>query len=227
MPLSKVLVFASGGKEKGKGGSGLRHLILNMLAGMLNVEIVGIVSNYEHGGVCDIADEFGLRFFHLASAYTAEKYQAIASETGAEWFLLSGWLKFVRGLPASRTINIHPGPTRKPFGGEGMHGEHVHQALVNAKVTDQDMLSAVTMHFVTEKFDEGLTFFEYSLWVLRNDTADTFGTRVNRYEHSWQSFVTWLVVSGQIHWDGVEGYEVVVPNWYRKIPFCPRRLQTA
>jgi len=215
----KVLIFASGSKEGG--GSGFLHLILNMLSGLLPVEICGVVCNYENGGVRKIADQYGIWFSHLAS-FTAEDYFRVAAESGAEWFLLSGWLKHVKGLPANRTINIHPGPTQG-FGGKGYHGHHVHQAILDAGAKE----TAVTMHFVTENFDEGPTFFEYPLRVCAGDDADSLGSRVNRYEHGHQSWITSLVISGQIAWDGNREHEVQVPDWYRTLPFCPKRLQVA
>jgi len=222
----KVVIFATGDKRPGKGGSGFLHLILNMLAGVLPIEIVAVVSNYENGGVRTIADKYGIWFIHM-TAFTAADYARIAADTGAEWFLLSGWLKFVRGLPANRTVNIHPGPTDdKRFCGDNMYGHHVHKGIVTARVGDESVLSAVTMHFVTEAgYDVGPSFFKYPLWVETGDDADSLGGRVNRYEHGWQSLVTMLVITGQISWSGIKGDEVRVPLWYRTMPFCPARLR--
>jgi phosphoribosylglycinamide formyltransferase-1 len=213
----KVLIFASGSKDKG--GSGLLHLILNILAGVLPIEIVGVVSNYENGGVRTIADKYGIRFIHMTS-FSAADYARIAAETGAEWFLLSGWLKKVCGLDPSRTINIHPGPTDR-YGGDGMYGHYVHDAIIAAG----EALSAVTMHFVDADYDRGPTFFVYPVSTSSCETGDDLGALVNRYEHGWQSFVTWLVISGQISWSGRKGDEVRVPLWYRTMPFCPARLR--
>ncbi len=212
----KVLIFASGSRDGG--GSGFLHLVLNSLSGVLPVEIVGVVSNHENGGVRRIANDYQIRFFLLKS-FDLGDYCRIIVQAEAEWFLLSGWLKFVYGLDPRCIINIHPGPT-KDFGGDGMHGHHVHQAVLDA----QAKFTAVTMHFVTEDgYDTGPTFFEYPLAVCPKDDVEALAARVNRYEHGWQSFVTWLVVSGQIYWDGI--YEVHVPEWYKSMPFCPPRLK--
>jgi len=217
MRRPRVLVFASGSKDKG--GSGFLHLILNMSAGVLPVDIVGVVCHHENGGVRKIADKHHIRFFPMAS-FTEEDYRRVALESGAEWFLLSGWLKKVCGLDPGRTINIHPGPT-DCYGGNGMYGHHVHDAIIAAG----EALSAVTMHFVDADYDRGPTFFVYPVSTSSCGNGDDLGALVNRYEHGWQSFVTWLVVSGQISWTGRKEDEVEVPYWYRMMPFCPERLR--
>lgn len=223
MSPPKVLVFASGSKDGG--GSGFLHLILNVRSGVLRAEIVGVVSNHEHGGVRKIADRYGIKFYHLTGPYTVEKYQAIVEESGATWFLLSGWLKFVRGLPANRTINIHPGCTKR-FGGPNMHGHHVHEATIASYGRGEVTCSYVTMHFVTEAgYDLGPVFFRFPVGIEQTDTADDLAARVNRYEHGWQSFITDLVVNGEIvlHNDG----HIQVPEWYKRAAFCPEELRAA
>ncbi|PIR40142.1 MAG: hypothetical protein COV33_01460 [Candidatus Zambryskibacteria bacterium CG10_big_fil_rev_8_21_14_0_10_34_34] len=62
--------------------------------------------------------------------------------------------------------------------------------------------SAVSMHFVTEKYDEGPLFFSQSVPILPNDTAETLAKRVNEAEHKWQPVITEKVLTGEISWDG-------------------------
>lgn len=216
----KALVFASGSKDGG--GSGFLHLILNVAVNNLPIEIVGVVCNHPNGGVRAIADRHNVKFYLLES-FTEKDYQAVVAESEARWFLLSGWLKFVLGLDPVRTINIHPGPLPQ-FGGEGMYGHHVHEAVLRAGLE----YTAVTMHYVTPSgYDRGPTFFEYNISTAGCPSAAELGALVNRYEHGWQSFITSLVVSGQIIWSGKPTDEVIVPYWYRMMPFCPQRLRLA
>ena len=107
MTKPKLLIFASGSKTGG--GSGFQELVLNTRSGVLNADIVGVVSNHANGGVKEKADAHGITFIHLPNPIKAEDYLSIAKETGAEWFALSGWFKFVYGLDPTRTFNIHPG----------------------------------------------------------------------------------------------------------------------
>ena len=212
MSKPRLGVFGSG-SETG-GGSGLQWLAMNIQTGKLDAEPVVAVSHHEHGGVRKHADAFGIPFAHMQKPFSAEAYQAVVKKYGIEWISLSGWLKLVRGLPPERTINIHPG--RLPdFGGKGMHGHHVHEAVLDAFQRGEISESAVTMHFVTDEYDRGPIFFEYPVKLLPGDTADDIGARVNRVEHGWQSYITNLVIHGEI---ALENGNVRVPTWYTHLP---------
>lgn len=214
----KIIVFASGTKDGG--GSGFENLVNASRDGRLSCEISAVVSNHENGGVRQRADRLGVKFIHfparnaLASEaggpapWTVERYREIVGD--ADLVCLSGWLKLVTGLDPRKTINIHPGPLPR-FGGAGMYGHHVHEAVIEAykmanfrkdspceKITH----SAVSMHFVTEKFDEGPLFFSQPVEILPDDTADTLAARVLEAEHKWQPLITEKVLRGEISWDG-------------------------
>lgn len=208
MPLPKLLIFASGDAEGG--GSGFQELVENSRTIVLCADIVGVVSNHEHGGVRKRADALGIPFQHMPKPFTAEAYRAIVEQFGADFVSLSGWLKPVHGLNPATTINIHPGPLPE-FGGKGMYGHHVHEAVMQAYHAGDIQRSHVTMHFVTEEYDRGPVFFEYPVLIRPEDTPDTLAARVNKIEHGWQSFITNLVVNGVIR---LEGGEIVAPDWY-------------
>jgi phosphoribosylglycinamide formyltransferase-1 len=195
----KLLIFASGTKTGG--GSGFEKLVEANNRRVLDADIVGVVSNHAEGGVAEKAKRLGIKFIHFAGPYTAEEYQRIVRETGAEFVSLSGWLKLVAGLDPRTTFNIHPGPLPR-FGGAGMYGHHVHEAVMDAYRKGEVTHSAVSMHFVTEKYDEGPKFFEALVEILPDDTADTLGQRVNATEHKWQAVISDWVIHGEISWDG-------------------------
>ena len=199
MATPKLLVFASGTAEGG--GSGFQKLAENARAGALRAEIVGVVSNHEYGGVRQKADALDIPFIYFPSPWTAEGYQKIVRESGAEWIALSGWIKMVAGLDPRRTFNIHPGPLPE-FGGPGLYGHKVHEAVLEAYRAGKIKNSAVSMHFVTDEYDKGPVFFEYPVPIEPDDTPDTLAARVNQAEHEWQSRITDLVVNGEISWDG-------------------------
>ena len=216
----RCLIFASGGRDGG--GSGFRKLVENTLTPnpILSADIIGVVSDWENGGVKKHADNLGIPFVYMPSSYDAENHWKLKKDFNAHWMLLSGWLKFVRGLPTQQVINIHPGPLPK-FGGAGMYGHHVHEAVVKAFKNDEVQVSAVTMHFVDEKaYDYGPKLFEFPVYIDPDDDADSLGARVKQYEHGWQSWVTNLVIHQKIvlNKDG----NVLVPEWYFKMPFCPK-----
>lgn len=214
----KIIVFASGAKDGG--GSGFENLVNATKNGVLNAEILAVISNHENGGVRERADRLGIKFIHFAARKlpdsgefvdkegnkidpsefaTAENYRKLTE--GADLVCLSGWLKLVTGLDPKKTINIHPGPLPR-FGGAGMYGHHVHEAVMESYKKGEVTHSAVSMHFVTEKYDEGPLFFSQSVPILPDDTAETLAKRVNEAEHKWQPIITEKVLSGEISWDG-------------------------
>lgn len=211
--MKKILVFADGTPEGG--GSGFENLVNATKSGVLNAEIVGVVSNHAGGGVYKRAKKLGIPFIHFPKNGGAEDYQRIAEESGADFFALSGRLKKVIGLDSntifnSRTVfNIHPG-TLPEFGGKGMYGHHVHEAVIEAFRQGKITHSAVTMHFVTEEYDRGPIFCSEEVEIFENDTADTLGQRVNELEHKIQPVFTNLVVNGMIYWDGIDPASLVI-----------------
>jgi len=204
-------IFASGNKSGG--GFGARELIENSLTGMLQAEITVLVSNHENGGVRKIADEYGIPFELFKGPYIAEEYQKIVEKYNLDFVSLSGWLKLALGLDPKKSINIHPGSLPK-FGGARMYGHFVHEAIWEAFQKGEVKKTEVTMHFVTEIYDDGPVIFRYPVWIRKDDTPETIAERVNKIEHGWQSYITNLVVQGKISWDGENPDSLVVPENY-------------
>jgi len=193
----KIVIFASGTKDGG--GSGFENLINASRNSVLNAEISAVVSNHENGGVKERASRLGIKFIHFPAPWTAEKYRKITKD--ADLVCLSGWLKLAIGLDSQKTINIHPGPLPK-FGGAGMYGHYVHEAVIEAYKKGEVTHSAVSMHFVTDEYDRGPLFFSQSVEIFPDDTAETLAKRVNEAEHKWQPIMTEKVLTGEISWDG-------------------------
>ncbi|HEY4496898.1 MAG TPA: formyltransferase family protein [Candidatus Paceibacterota bacterium] len=197
--MQRAIVFASG-TAKG-GGSGFENLVNASRLGILQAEIVAVISNHGNGGVAEKARRLGIQFLHMRAPFDGDRYWALFKGLGADFALLSGWLKKVNGLDPRKTINIHPGPLPE-FGGKGMHGHHVHEAVIKAFKRGEITHSAVSMHFVTKEYDMGPVFFRCPVPIKHDDTPDTLGSRVNEMEHLWQPAITNLVMQGIISWDG-------------------------
>lgn len=103
---------------------------------------------------------------------------------GIDFVVLAGFLARVPGniLHAypQRMVNIHPSLLPK-FGGKGMYGDRVHQAVLEAGESE----SGITIHYVNERYDEGAIIRQYACPVLPGDTPDTLAARVHQleYEH--------------------------------------------
>ena len=241
MSKPNLVIFASGEKPpidistaKG-GGSGMKNLIEASLDGRLDANIVGVVCNIKGGGVEDkllrIKEERGVDIpfvFFPKTEHTPKRHQEIVCGLGGEdcFVALSGclWLVPMKKIPKDPepgldprfVFNIHPGPLPH-FGGEGMWGHYVHEAVFGAfckkDLYDSRIItwSAVTMHFVTKRYDEGPVFFELPIPILPTDNAASLGKAVNIQEHRFQPFVTNEVVHRRICWDGKNKQSLVVP----------------
>jgi phosphoribosylglycinamide formyltransferase-1 len=75
-------------------------------------------------------------------------------------------------------VNIHPA-LLPAFGGKGMYGERVHEAVLVAKASE----SGITIHYVDEEYDHGATIFQARCPVLSNDSVNSLAARIHALEH--------------------------------------------
>lgn len=227
MDRPRIVVFASGTKTGG--GSGFENLVNASTAGILDADIVGVVSNHAEGGVHEKAKHLGIPFIFFPGPYEAEEYRDVVwrifhspgllkpekGQSGGEWVALSGWLKLVKGLDPKCTFNIHPALLSQfggRFGGEGMWGKHVHEAIKNALDAGIVNETGISMHFVTDEYDRGPVFFEHRVPLQKGMTVDQIAEAVHQAELEWQPKITNMVVHGEISWDGKDAKSLVVPH---------------
>ena len=239
MSKPRIIVFASGDKEGGGsqatplgfsgteyrqenlgGGSGFENLVRATRTGVLEADIVAVVSNHEHGGVRERAERLGIPFVYFPAPYDAKHYASLLQKTSirADYFALSGWLKMVKGLDPQRTFNIHPALMSQlggRFGGANMYGHRVHEAVKTAFDAGEITESGCSMHFVTDEYDRGPVFFEFRVPLKKGMTADEIAQAVNVAEHKWQPKITNMVVHGEIRWDGKDPKTLVVPPEFK------------
>lgn len=99
-----------------------------------------------------------------------------------DWICLAGYLRLLpkevlQAFP-HRVLNIHPALLPK-FGGQGMYGLRVHQAVLDAG----ESVSGCTVHYVNERYDEGAIILQKRCQVLCGDTAEVLAERVLALEH--------------------------------------------
>jgi len=212
----KLVVFASGTKDGG--GTGFENLVEATKKGVLDAEIVAVVCNREHGDVRDRATRLGIPFIYFPGPYDVNGYSSVLQKTaigkGELWVALSGWLKEVKGLDPQKTFNIHPALLSQlggRFGGHGMYGKKVHEAVKAALEAEEITESGFMMHFVTDEMDRGPVFFEHRVPLKKGMSADEIQKAVQAAEHEWQPKITNLVVHGEIRWDGKDPKTLVVP----------------
>jgi phosphoribosylglycinamide formyltransferase-1 len=157
-------------------------------SGRLSGEIVLVISSKDNAYGLERARNEGIDTFvykvkNYASQEEAEKdLLEILAEYEVEYIALAGYLKL---LPSSvvrkyrnRIANIHPALLPK-FGGKGMYGHHVHEAVLAAGEKE----SGATVHIVDEIYDHGKIIVQEKVPVLPDDTPDTLAARVLKVEH--------------------------------------------
>jgi phosphoribosylglycinamide formyltransferase-1 len=166
-------------------GSSAQAIIGACKAGELAAEPRLMVSNNKSAPALDFARAHGVAALCIPTqadpdAADRKLAEALAAH-GVELVVMSGYLRRLGAETtrrfAGRILNIHPGPL-PAYGGEGMYGRRVHDAVVGAGETQ----SAVTIHLVDEEYDRGPTIAVRPVQVLANDTGEDLEARVRAEE---------------------------------------------
>ncbi len=177
--MKKLAIFASGS------GSNAEN-IFNYFIENKEIEISLILTNNPQAGVIERANRMNIPvvIFNRNTFSKSDKIVELLKNQGIDWVILAGFLwlipkNLIESFP-EKIINIHPALLPK-FGGKGMWGHHVHEAVVAQKEKE----SGITIHYVNEKYDEGKVIFQAKCTVNETDTADTVAEKVHQleYEH--------------------------------------------
>jgi len=175
-----VAVFASGG------GTNLQAL-LDYEARGARYRVVLVVSDRADAGALERARSAGRAAVHVpvrerdASDVARDTLRALETH-GVQAVFLAGYLRLVpaevvEAFPG-RMLNVHPA-LLPAFGGQGMYGRRVHEAVVAAGAR----VSGVTVHFVDEHYDTGRIFAQWPVPVRPDDDAERLAARVLAVEH--------------------------------------------
>jgi phosphoribosylglycinamide formyltransferase 1 len=166
-------------------GSSARAVAAAIGAGELAAEARLLVSNNRSAPALAFAEESGIPALNIATqadpdAADARLAEAMASH-GVELIVLSGYLRQLGPKTlsryAGRILNIHPGPLPQ-FGGHGMYGRRVHEAVIAAGVAE----SGICIHLVDEEYDRGPVIARMSVSVEPGETAESLESRVTGLE---------------------------------------------
>lgn len=173
----RLAVFASGR------GSNARAII-EYFQNSDDVQVALILTNKAGAGVLDLAEEFAIPS-HVTNR---EEFRSEASikplleKLQIDFIALAGflWLVPTPLLDAypDRIVNIHPA-LLPAYGGKGMHGMNVHQAVKAAGEKE----SGITVHYINSRYDEGAAIFQASVSLSESDSADVIAAKVLKLEH--------------------------------------------
>ena len=147
-----------------------------------------LISNNVDAAVLTWGKEKGILTRHISSNTHPDANErdieicSFLQEHNIDWVVLAGYMKKVGEKTltefAGRIVNIHPSLLPK-YGGQGMYGMHVHEAVLAAG----EIESGVTIHHVTSDYDEGSIILQESVPVLPDDTPETLAASVLQLEH--------------------------------------------
>ena len=142
-----------------------------------------IVSNKADAGVLQIAKREEIPFL-IINKQTLHETMLLEQLADVEpsLIVLAGFMwkvpaALVHAFP-DKIVNIHPA-LLPGYGGKGMYGHHVHNAVVSAKEKE----SGITIHYVNEVYDDGNIILQARCAVNENDSADELATRIHKLEH--------------------------------------------
>jgi len=162
-------------------GSNLEAL-LRALGADAPAQVVLVVSNRADAAALDRAREHGVPAEVLSQPADATEWLDRLARHGVDLLVLAGYLKLVPAAVISRyrdrIVNVHPA-LLPAFGGRGMYGHHVHEAVLASGTRE----SGATVHLVDEVYDRGRILAQARVPVLPGDTAESLAARVLAVEH--------------------------------------------
>lgn len=176
--MKKIAVFASGNGSNAQA-------IAEYFNKRNDARVTVILSNRKDAFVIQRAANLSIPaiVFNRSEFYDTDKITNYLIDIKIDLVVLAGFLwllppSLVKAFP-NRIVNIHPALLPK-FGGKGMYGHFVHEAVVESGDTE----SGITIHFVNEYYDEGQIVFQAHCNVDRSDTADSLAAKIHELEYA-------------------------------------------
>jgi phosphoribosylglycinamide formyltransferase 1 len=174
-----VAIFASGA------GSNAQQLI-NRFQHHPTIKIALVVCNKPDAGVLNIALRHNIPSIIIEKEifFRGDAYVPMLQQHSIHFIVLAGFLwkvpaTLIQHYP-NKIINIHPA-LLPAYGGKGMYGHYVHEAVIANKETE----SGITIHYVDEHYDHGAAIKQVRCTVSDADTSETLAQKIHVLEHEW------------------------------------------
>lgn len=190
--MIKLALFASGN------GTNVQQ-ITEFFRESVRVKVDCVVYNRKDAYVAERARRLGVPAFYMNKADFTEssKVLDLMRDRGVDYIILAGFLLLVPQnlLDAypNRIVNIHPALLPN-YGGRGMYGHHVHEAVV----AHREKETGITIHVVDSQFDHGRTLFQAKCEVGADDTADDVAAKIHILEKTYFPMVIEQFVTGTL-----------------------------
>ena len=176
--MTNIAIFASGSGTNAEA-------IMEHFAPSTTARVALLLSNRADAFALKSAERFGVPTAVFSREEFRDPEGAVArllKEHHIEFIVLAGFLwlvpDYLTARYAGRIVNIHPALLPK-FGGKGMYGHHVHEAVLAAGETQ----SGITIHLVNERYDSGDILFQATVPVSPDDTPDSLAEKIHTLEH--------------------------------------------
>jgi formyltetrahydrofolate-dependent phosphoribosylglycinamide formyltransferase len=191
-PRARLAILASGS------GSNLQAILdhLRSLGATSPAEVALVISDRAAAGALDRARAAGILAVHLPAS-ESHTLAALLEAQAITHIALAGYLRLIPAEVIAafegRIVNVHPS-LLPAFGGPGMYGRHVHEAVLRAGVR----VSGPTVHFVDTRYDEGAIIAQQPVPVHADDTPATLAARVLAAEHHLYPRIVAALCAGTI-----------------------------
>ena len=160
--------------------------IAEYFADRTDVNVNVIIYNKKDAYVARRAEALGIEshYFNRRDFFETDNVLLCLRERQIDYLILAGFLLLVpenllKAFP-DRIVNIHPALLPK-YGGKGMYGHNVHEAVVANHETE----TGITIHIVDQHYDRGTTLFQARCNVAPTDTADDVAAKIHLLEKAW------------------------------------------
>lgn len=150
------------------------------------VRISLVLSNHATAGVHQRMTAFGIPTMTFSNECfrNGDDIVKVLKENNIDFIVLAGFMNkisdpLLEAYP-NKIVNIHPALLPK-FGGKGMYGMHVHEAVIAAKEKE----SGITIHYIDEHYDEGTIIFQSKCPIIPEDDAESVATKVHALEYEF------------------------------------------
>lgn len=188
----RIVIFASGN------GSNAENII-NYFSDNQNINVVTVFSNKNEANVLKRAQKHRIATitFNKIAFDKQDHVSGILKCIKPDLIILAGFLwklppHIIQAFPR-KIINIHPALLPK-YGGKGMYGMNVHNAIIANKESE----TGITIHYVNEEYDKGAIIFQKSITVKEKDTPDTVAEKIHHLEYEHFPLVIEKILNGKI-----------------------------
>jgi len=174
--MKRIVIFASGS------GTNAENLI-NFFHNRDNASVIQVLTNNPHAKVIERCNKLNVSClsFNRTALYKTNHVLEILKNINPDLIVLAGFLwkfpEFILKEFENKVINIHPALLPK-YGGKGMYGMHVHEAVV----TNKEKETGITIHYVNENYDEGAIIFQAKCKVEASDSAEDMAKKIHKLE---------------------------------------------